>query len=178
MLFGSVGLLIAAAGGFLTEIPPALQARLAPTNETAGSFVQVKRLASGETFVTKGDYLVRPGKDFTWRTVEPFGTLFRTTRTEYVYSNEDEVVTRPLKGLPGFSRFAAATTGDFSAFLDAFDAVYSERDGRFSLMGTPKDPRLKGLLVRLDAEGDATNLTFKAELSDRTTFTLNLADRP
>ncbi|MBQ6138001.1 MAG: hypothetical protein IJI73_11620 [Kiritimatiellae bacterium] len=171
MLVGVAGVLIASAG-FLTEVPPSLAARLAPTNETSGVFVQVKRLPTGEAFESKGTFRIRPGADFEWRTLEPFDALFRATRTEYVYSNEDEVVSRPLRDLPGHSSFSAFAEGDFSAALKAFDTLYKEDESGFHLLSRPKAQRLKKLLSRVDVDGDATNMTMRAELPDRSTFTV------
>ena len=174
MFIGCAGVLIAA---FLTEVPEPLRARLAPTNETAGAFVQEKRLASGETFVTKGVYAIRPGVDFTWRTLEPFETVFTTTQSEYVYSNEDEVVRRPLRDLPGFAKFAALPSGDFSGFFDAFDALYKEEpEGVFHVLAKPKVARLKRALSRIDLDGDPTNLVLRATLVDETLFTVRMTD--
>ena len=87
-------LLIAAA--FVTEVPEPIRAKLSSTNETSGAFVQIKTAADGRSYVTKGTYRIRPGVDFTWRTLEPFETCFTATTTDCVYSNEDETVTRKL----------------------------------------------------------------------------------
>ena len=177
MFVGCLGVLIAA--GFMTEVPVTLRDRIAPTNEVAGAFVQEKRLPSGETFETKGTYRIRPGRDFTWRTTEPFETLFTSTQKEYVYSNEDEVVKRPLKDLPGFARFASVSTGDFSGFFDSFRALYREEpEGVFHLLAKPRVARLEKLLTRIDLDGDPTNMIFRASLTDGTFFTIKFFDFP
>lgn len=163
------------ASGFLTEVPATLRAVLAPTNEVSGAFVQTKTTAGGapRTYVTKGTYRVRPGVDFTWRTLEPFESCFTATATDYVYSNEDERVARRLSDLPGFSRFAGVGAGDFSPFFRAFDALYAEEGGgRFCIRAKPKVADLKRVLAKVDAEGVATNWTLRAELADRTVFTV------
>lgn len=175
MLVGCLGVLIASAG-FVTEVPPSLAARLAPTGETSGTFVQVKRLPDGKTFESRGSYRIRPGVDFSWRTQEPFDALFLATRTEYVYSNEDEVVTKPLRDLPGFSSFAEAEKGDFSPALKAFDALYKEDSEGFHVLAKPKVSRLKRVLERVDVDGDATNMTVRATFPDKTTVTVVLRD--
>ena len=55
MLFGYLGVLIAAATGFVAEVPDTLKTRLVPTNEVRGVFVQTKTLPTGEKFVSSGD---------------------------------------------------------------------------------------------------------------------------
>jgi len=166
--------ILIAAAGFVTEVPEPIRARLASTNETSGAFVQTKTSADGKSYVTKGTYRIRPGVDFTWRTLEPFETCFTATTTEYVYSNEDETVVRKLSDLPGFSRFEGVGKGDFSAFFKAFDALYAEDDGKFYVRARPKVGELKRVLRRVDAEGSATNLTLRAELADSTVFAVEI----
>lgn len=175
MFFGCVGVLIAASG-FLTRVPPELSARLVPTNETSGTFVQVKRLPSGKAFESKGVFRVRPGVDLTWRTQEPFESLFVATQAEYVYSNEDEVVTKPLKDLPGYQGLVAARKGDFSMFILAFDTLYKAEGDEFHLLSKPKLPQLKRRLERVEIDGDATNFTMKATLPSKTTLTVTVRD--
>ena len=178
MLFGYLGILIAAATGFMAEVPDTLKTRLVPTNEVRGVFVQTKTLPTGEKFVSSGDYCVRPGVDFSWRTTDPFDTLFFATQTEYVYSNEDEIVSRPLKDLPGFSSFAEAQAGDFSGYFKVFDSLYKEEDGRFFVLSRPKVFKLKKVLERVEIEGDSTNLLMKATFPDKTTIEVRLTDVP
>lgn len=168
-------LLIAAA--FVTEVPEPIRAKLSSTNETSGAFVQTKTAADGRSYVTKGTYRIRPGVDFTWRTLEPFETCFTATTTDCVYSNEDETVARKLSDLPGFSRFKGAGKGDYSAFFKAFDAMYAEEGGKFYVRAKPKVSDLKRVLVRVDAEGTLTNWTLRAELADKTVFAVDLRDR-
>ena len=175
MLVWNACVLIAAAG-FLSEVPGPIRAKLTSTNETCGVFVQTKTAADGRSYVTKGTYRIRPGVDFTWRTLEPFEACFTATTTNYVYSNEDETVVRELSELPGFSRFAGAGEGDFSAFFKAFDALYAEESGKFYVRAKPKTSELKRVLGRVDAEGVVTNWTLRAELADRTVFTVSLRE--
>ena len=179
MFVGCVGLLIAAAG-FLAEVPEELRLKLQPTNEVRGVFVQTKsvRDAAGTTrdYVTKGTYRLRPGVDFTWRTVEPFETCFCSTPTNYVYSNEDETVTRKLSELPGFSHFAGFAKGDFSAFFKAFDAISARENGRLYVRAKPKLAELKRVLTRVDLEGATSNWVMHAEFADKTRFSVELKD--
>ena len=175
MLVWNACLLIAAAG-FVTEVPEPFRTRLASTNETNGAFVQTKTAADGKSYVTKGTYRIRPGVDFTWRTLEPFETCFTATPTNYTYSNEDETVERKLSDLPGFSRFDGAISGDFSAFFKAFDAMHAEEDGKFYIRAKPKVSELRRVLVRVDVEGTSTNWTLRAELVDKTVFSVELRD--
>ena len=175
MFVGNACLLIAVAG-FLTEVPEPIRAKLTSTNETSGAFVQTKTAADGKSYVTKGTYRIRPGVDFTWRTLEPFETCFTATTTDCVYSNEDETVVRKLSDLPGFSRFEGAGTGDFSAFFKAFDALYAEEVGKFYLRAKPKVAELKRVLDRVDVEGTVTNWTLRAELADKTVFSISIRD--
>ena len=175
MFVGCVALLMAATP-FLTEVPPTLREKLAATNEVRGAFVQRKTTPEGTTYVTKGTYALRPGVDFTWKTVEPFETTFYATPTNYVYSNEDESVTRKLSELPGFARVEAAGKGDYSAFFDAFDALYKEEGGKFFVLAKPKVGDLKRVLKRVEAEGTVTNWMLKAEFPDKTTFALEFSD--
>lgn len=172
MLLGCFGLLIAAAG-FMTDMPPLLRERLASTNEVAGTFVQTKRLATGESFVSSGTFRVRPRCDFTWRITEPFDALFWTDRTRYVYSNEDERVERPLDELPAFARFAALEEGDFSDVFKAFDALYKEDPpGIFHVLAKPREARLKKVLLRVEADGCWADWVLKATFPDGTVFSL------
>ena len=167
MFFGYSVLLI--ASGFLTQVPPALQALLLPTNEISGTFVQTKTVkASDRTVVrhytTYGPYRLQPGIGFEWKTLEPFETRFYATPTNYVYSNEDESVSRPLSDLPGFSNYAdLMAKRDASPLLKAFETLYKEEDGRFYLKSKPKDGRLRRVLSRIEAEGTPTNWFMRAE---------------
>lgn len=176
MFVGCLAVLIAATG-FLTEVPPRLKAKLTATNAVNGAFVQRKLTPEGREYVMKGTYAIRPGVDFTWRTQEPFATTFYATPTNYVYSNEDETVMRPLAELPGFGDFAVFARGDFSRFFTLFDALYQEDGEKFFLRAKPKVTDLKRVLRQLDAEGTLTNWTLKAEFPDRTRFTLEFTDR-
>lgn len=170
---------VLAASALISEAPDLMRDRLASTNETAGVFVQTKRLPDGAEFVSRGTYTIRPGVDFSWRTTDPFDSLFLATQTKYCYSNEDECVTRPLSELRGYSRFAAAGKGDFSAFFKSFDALYKEDpEGVFHILARPNDPRLAGFLERVDADGTVTNWTLKATFPDGTTFTVSVMDVP
>ena len=175
MLVGCAGLLIASLA--VQAVPDAIAAKLTATNETRGAFVQTKRLPTGETYVSRGTYRIRPGVDFEWRTTEPFETLFWSDRSVCVYSNEDERVERPLADLPGFTRFAAAGDGDARAFFEAFDALYAEDgDGTFHVLARPKDARLKKALARIDADGVVTNWTLRATFPTGVTFEIRFAD--
>lgn len=165
-----------AAAGFLSEVPDPIRAKLMSTNETYGVFVQTKTATDGKSYVTKGTYCIRPGVDFTWRTLEPFETCFTATTTNYVYSNEDETVVRKLSDLPGFSRFEGVGNGDFSAFFKAFDALYADEDEKFYIRAKPKTAELKRVLSRVDAEGSITNWTLRAELADKTVFSVSLRE--
>ena len=171
MLIGCAFVLMAT---FVSQPPPAIEAELARTNETRGVFVQTKKLPSGEEFVSKGEFVIRPGKDFEWRVTEPFDSLFFADREKYIYSNEDECVEKPLDGLPGFSRFIAVEQGDFSDFFRTFDCLYKEDDadegGAFHVLAKPKDPKLKRVLSRVEADGTIPSWTIKATFPDGTIF--------
>ncbi len=169
--------LLIAAAGFITEVPEPIRAKLASTNETSGTFVQTKTTPEGKTYVTKGEFRIRPGIDFTWKTVDPFETCFHATPTNYVYSNEDESVERKLEDLPGFSRFEGIGKGDFTMFFKAFDSLYAEEDGKFYMRSRPKVSELKRVLSRVDAEGVMTNWTLRAELPDKTVFAIRFSER-
>jgi len=161
---------LAASSALVTEVPATLRAMLLPENETRGAFVQTKRLPDGKSFESRGVFAIRPGEDFEWRTLEPFESVFRATRERYSYSNEDEYVEKPLKDLRGFSKFAGAASGDFSAFFKAFDAMYKEEAGEFHVLARPKEPRLAKFLSRVDADGRPGDWTLKATFPDRTTI--------
>lgn len=169
-----------ATDGFAREVPERVRAKLASTNETTGSFVQTKSLPTGERFVSKGTYRIRPGVDFEWRVVDPFDSLFRADKTSYVYSNEDEVVTKPLSDLPGYSRFAVAEDGDFSGFFAVFDVLYKEDDakdgGSFHVLGKPRVPQLAKFLDRFEADGVEEEWTLRARFPDGTAFEVNFKD--
>ena len=169
-----------APAGFLRGVPERIRAKLASTNETHGSFVQAKSLPTGERFVSKGTYRIRPGVDFEWRVTDPFDSLFRADKSSYVYSNEDEIVTKPLDELPGYSRFAVAENGDFSGFFSAFDVIYKEDDakggGRFHALGKPRVPQLAKFLERFEADGTEGEWTLRARFPDGTTFEVDFKD--
>ena len=169
---------LASASAIVTEVPENLRAMLLPTNETSGAFVQTKRLPDGKTFESRGVFTIRPGEDFEWRTLEPFESVFRTTKTKYSYSNEDEYVEKPLKDLRGFSRFAEAASGDFSAFFKAFEAMYKEEDGEFHALARPKESRLAKFLSRVEADGRPGDWTMKATFPDRTTIGIRFTVPP
>ena len=178
MCVGNACVLIAALSGFVADVPPPLKARLASTNAVDGTFVQTKTAADGAKYVTRGTYEIRPGTSFTWRTTDPFETCFYATPTNYVYSNEDESVSRRISDLPGHSRFDGFIRGDFSAFFKAFDALYAEEGGRFYVRAKPKVAELRRHLRRVDVEGVATNWTLRAELVDGTSFSFEVRDLP
>lgn len=169
MLFGHACVLIAAAG-FLTEVPEPIRAKLTATNETSGTFVQTKTTAEGRAYVSRGEFRIRPGVDFVWKMCEPFEACFFATPTNYVYSNEDETVSRTLAELPGFARFDDVAKGDFSAFFKAFDALYAEEEGRFCVRAKPKAGELRRVLSQVDAEGVLTNWMLRATFVDKTVF--------
>ncbi len=176
MFFGCVVLLTA---GFMAEVPPAIEARLNSTNETAGTFVQTKTMPDGKKWVSRGTYRIRPGKDFEWAVHEPFETCFFATPSDYVYTNEDERVERELKDLPYFSRLNKVASGDYTMFFDAFDALYKEEGGRFFMKAKPKAKELKRFLERVDAEGDfvgAKEWELTATFPDGTTFKIELKE--
>ena len=167
----------AGAPGFVTEVPARIREKLLATNELAGAFVQTKTTPDGRAFVSKGTYRIRPGVDFAWRTTAPFDSLFFADRQAYVYSNEDECVSKPLRELKGFSHFADVASGDFSRFLEAFDALYKEdADGVFHVNCRPTERRLAKFLSRVEADGTVSNWVLKATFPDKTTFTVEFRD--
>lgn len=174
MLFGCFGVLIAAVG-FVTEVPPLLAEKLKSTNEVHGTFVQTKT-DKAHSYVTTGTYRIRPGIDFEWRTLNPFESVFTATPTDYVYENEDETVSRPLKDLPGGEKFAKVGSGDASVFFDLFDALYKEEGGKFFVKAKPKMRDLKRVLSRVEAEGTVTNWTLKATFPNGVEFKFDFKD--
>ena len=163
----------------IREVPPALVAKFAPTNEVSGTFVQrkiVRENGKETVYVTKGTYRLRPGKDFTWRTKEPFETCFYATPTNYVYSNEDETTGKPLRDLPGFSHFESVFKGDFSVALKAFRANYAEQGGRHYLRAKPDNFRLSRHLERIDLEGAGKRWKAVATLANQIRFEWLLTD--
>lgn len=176
MFFGCFGVLIVAAG-FVSEVPPLLAGKLSTTNKTCGTFVQTK-IDKCRTYEMHGTYRIRPGVDFEWVTTDPFETRFYATPTNYVYSNEDESVTRLLKELPGSERFAAISRGDAKAFFEAFDALYKEENGCFFVKAKPKVRDLKRVLERVEAEGTVTNWTLTATFPNGVKFKLDFKDEP
>ena len=175
MLVGCLAVLIAAAG-FQTEVPPLLKAKLTAAEEVRGSFVQTKTSPDGRRYVSRGVYTLRPNVDFEWRTLDPFETRFYATVTNYVYSNEDETVEKPLEKMPGYERFVAAAKGDYSGFFDAFDAKYLEENGKFFVLAKPRDSRLKKVLERVEAEGTVDAFTVRATFPDKTVFEIAVKD--
>ena len=174
MLIGCACLLIAA--GFMSDVPPALSARLDRTNETAGVFTQTKTMPGGQTFVSRGTFRIRPGRDFEWAVHDPFESCFLTSQDRYVYTNEDERVERELKDLPYFSRLGAVAAGDYSMFFDAFDALYKEEGGRFYVKAKPKVRELKAVLRQVEAEGGDGDFSLVATFPDGTTFKIDIQE--
>lgn len=179
MFFGCVCLLIA---NFVAEVPQDIERFLSRTNDTYGAFVQTKTLPTGERFVSKGRFAIRPGKDFEWRVTEPFDAVFWTDREKYVYSNEDERVEKPLSELPFAARFDALEKGDFGDFFKAFDCMY-KKDGEaegapFHVLAKPADARLKKVLSRVEADGTFPSWTLKATFPDGTVFSVEFDSRP
>lgn len=165
MLVGCLGLLIAASG-FLTEFPEGLKPILAPEKEIRGTFVQTKTTAEGEKYVMEGEYTIRPDVDFTWKTLEPFETVFHATKTSYSYDNfEDEKVEKPLK-----EKF------DEKTFFKLFDALYKEEDGKFFLKAKPKTGELKKALSKVEAEGKIGEWTLRIEFPNKTAFLIEFKD--
>lgn len=176
MFIGCAAFLTLAAA-FVTDVPPLVRDRLAATNETHGTFVQTKRLATGEEFVSGGTWRIRPGIDFEWRITEPFDALFWADQTKYIYSNEDEKVEKPLEELTGFEHFRDVENGDFSAFFKAFNALYKENEDGFHVLAKPRDARLARFLSRVDADGSPSNWLFRATFPDATTFEVKIIER-
>ena len=176
----ALGGVLAAAGaetGFVREVPDLLKTKLLSTNTLTGAFVQTKTNPDGRAYVSRGTYRIRPGVDFAWRTTEPFDALFRADRKVYVYSNEDECVTKPLKDLKGFSHFADIGAGDFSAFFQAFDARYKEEPGGvFHVLAKPTERHLVKFLSRVEADGVVSNWVLKATFPDKTVFEVRFRD--
>lgn len=163
--------------GFIEEVPELLRARLLSTNAFSGTFVQTKTNPDGRAFVSRGTYRVRPGVDFEWRTTDPFDTLFFADQKNYVYSNEDECVTKPLKDLKGFSHFSDVGEGDFSKFLKTFDSRYKEEaDGVFHVLSRPTERHLVKFLSRVEADGTVSNWVLKATFPDKTVFEVKFHD--
>lgn len=173
MFIGCLGFLIAAAT-FATEVPPLVRDRLTMTNETHGTFTQTKRLPTGEEFVSRGLWRIRPGIDFEWRITEPFDAVFWADQTKYIYSNEDEKVEKPLKDLMGYENIKDAQNGDFDAFFKAFDALYKEDDTGFHVLAKPRDSRLARFLSRVEADGSPTNWLLRATFPSLTTFDIHI----
>lgn len=176
MCFGCLGVLILATSGFATEVPPLLEAKLASKDELRGTFKQTKTTAEGEKYVMRGFYHLRPGLDFTWKTLDPFETVFHATKEKYTYSNEDESVTRLLKDMPSSERFTSLSEGDLSVFFKVFDALYKEENGRFFIKAKPKVRDLKVALERVEVEGTTDNWTLKAYFPNKTTFEIEFKD--
>lgn len=173
MLLGCLGLLIAA--GFLTEVPPLLEATVAPTNETTGVFVQTKR-DHGRVYVSRGTYRIKPRVSFEWKTLEPFETTFIATPSEYTYANEDETVTKSISELRGGELFGALSKGDLSVLFTTFDTLYKEENGRFFLKSKPKVRSLKRALAQVEAEGKVGEWTMTATFPNGVTFEIELKD--
>ena len=173
MLFGCIGFLMSASA-FVSDVPPVIRQRLSATNETSGVFTQTKRLPTGEEFVSGGLWKVWPGIDFEWRITDPFDALFRADQTKYIYSNEDEIVEKPLSELPAFEHFKDFNNADFDAFFDAFDALYKEDADGFHILAKPRDKRISRFLTRFDADGFPTNWTLRAYFRDNSSFSVNI----
>ena len=172
---------VRAGESFATEVPPLVLARLTATNEVRGAFVQTKRLPTGEVFVSRGEYRIRPGRDFEWMVLDPFVALFSADLETYVYSNEDERVEKPLKDLPHVARIMARLSGggepDFGEFFRAFDALYKEEpEGVFHVLAKPKEPRLARVLSRVEADGTPTNWVLRATFPDRASFEIEFRE--
>lgn len=165
-----------ASTGFIQEVPALLRTKLMATNEVSGTFVQTKTNPDGQAFVSRGTYHLRPGVDFAWRTMDPFDTLFWADKQTYVYSNEDECVSRPLKDLKGFSHFSNIGEGDFAPFLQAFDALYKEEAGVFHVLAKPKARPLVKFLSRVEADGTVSNWVLKATFPNKTVVEVKFRD--
>lgn len=178
-MFAGCALVLIANCAFVSEVPELVREKLECTNEVAGTFTQTKKDGrSGLVYMTKGEYRVRPGRDFEWRTREPFETVFYATPTEYVYSNEDERVEKKLADLPRSSYFADLGKGNFSIFFRLFDALYKEDGGRFFVKAKPKaGSELEQFLKRVEAEGNRNRWTLTAVFPDDTEFKLEFVDR-
>ena len=77
---------------------------------------------------------------------------------------------------PAGVRFDGAIAGDFSGFFKAFDAMHAEEGGKFYLRAKPKVSELRRMIKQVDAEGVLTNWTFRAELTDRTVFSVEFRE--
>ena len=172
------------ASGFISEAPAAIAAKLTSTNDTTGTFIQTKTTPDGAKYVCRGTYAIHPGRSFEWRISDPFDALFYADLNNYVYSNEDECVKKPLDNLPGFSRFRNAESGDFSDFFKVFDVLYKEdppgvaNGAPFHVLAKPKEPRIAKFLERVDADGTSCDWTLRAKFPNGTTFEVRFTDDP
>ncbi len=177
MLVGCLAVLMASAG-FLTELPADLQTWLFPTNEVKGVFTQTKTFPDGRALTSRGSYHLRPGTDFAWRMEEPFDSLFWSDQQTYCYSNEDEVVSKPLRALPGWGRLAALMNGNPSDILRVFDVLYKEENGVQHLLAKPKDARLQRFLSRVEADGTPDQWQLTLQFADQTGFRIKFINSP
>ena len=54
--------------------------------------------------------------------------------------------------------------------------MHAEEGGKFYLRAKPKVSELKRMIKQVDAEGVLTNWTFRAELTDRTVFSVEFRE--
>ncbi len=177
MLTGYACLLIAST--FVSEVPPLVREKLESTNEVVGTFIQTKIDGrTKQTYVTKGEYQIRPGRDFTWRTLDPFETTFYATETNYVYKNEDEEVARNLADMSNVGYFADLGKSDWTIFFKLFDALYKEEGEKFFIKAKPKAGNdLAKVLKRVEAEGTRDKWQLTATFPDETRFKLEFTDK-
>lgn len=183
MLFWRLGVLMATAAialpglaDFIKEPPEIVRRHFSRTKPFSGCFIQNKTNPDGRSFISHGVWRIDPGHDFEWRITEPFDSLFRADMVKYSYSNEDEVVEKPLDELPYLSSFLGKLEREsvpYDDFFRAFDTLYKEEEnGVFHLLAKPRDARLAKFLSRVEADGVATNWTLKAVFPDKTTFAI------
>jgi dienelactone hydrolase len=171
--------MLLAAGSLITEVPKPIAAKLLSAEPLAGEFVQTKTVRSAsrsEVFRTKGEYRIIPGKEFSWKTIEPFETLFVATRERYTYSNEDESVTRELADLPQMFDFGRLAKGDLDFFFEVFEARYLESNGRFRIEAKPKPRDLAKVLEKVEVEGTLSEWSLKAIFPNSTEIRIDLRD--
>ena len=166
----------ARAAGFIEGVPPLILGKLSSSEEVRGVFTETKVTPDKKEYVTKGVFHIRPGTDFEWKTTDPFETRFYATPEKYVYSNEDETVSRPLAELPRFSRLETLMKKDFSVFFKLFNALYAEENGIFHIKAKPKAGELAKFLECVEADGTTTDWTLGVHLVNGTLFRIRFQE--
>jgi outer membrane lipoprotein-sorting protein len=144
----------------ISAMPDTLKTFTDNLGTVSATFTQSKTIPeSVKTFRANGVVKFVRGFGFRWVQQKPSYFEFTSTLDSYCVNDEKQA----LAALPYFSQIQSmiddVLNGDMTMFLMAFNADYTERkDGRWTLMATPKISAIAEFLSSITMAGNTTDL--------------------